>query len=96
VPVFGGGGGEEQSACLISAAGGASLGDLPEEGPEDQAEVPAAVAGVGSFILLGQAVVGDPGLKEGLKLVEGGLGGRTQLVDLLGEEGEGGEVWRCH
>jgi hypothetical protein len=79
------------------AAGGARLGDLPQEGPEDQAEVPAAVAGVGTFVLLGQAVVWDPDLEEGLKLVEGGLGGRAQLVELLGEEwGEGGEVWRHH
>jgi len=69
------------------------LGDLPQEGPEDQAEVPAAVAGMGSLVLLGEAVMGDPSFKEGLELVEGGLGGGAEFLKLLGEErGEGGDV----
>jgi hypothetical protein len=52
---------------------------------------------VGTFVLLGQAVVRDPDLEEGLKLVEGGLSGRAQLVELLGKEwGEGGAVWGRH
>lgn len=65
---------EAEVAGLIDglAAGGARLGDLPQEGPEDQAEVPAAVAGMGSLVLLGEAVMGDPRFKEGLELVEGG------------------------
>jgi len=78
---------------MASKAGGARLGDLPQEGPEDQAEVPAAVAGMGSLVLLGEAVMGDPSFKEGLELVEGGLGGGAEFLKLLGEErGEGGDV----
>ena len=79
------------------AAGSAGLGDLPQEGPEDQAEVPATVAGVGPLVLLGQAVGKDPGFEEGLELVESGVGGGAELFELLGEEGgEGGEVWSGH
>jgi hypothetical protein len=79
------------------AAGGARLGDLPPEGPEGEGEVPAAVGGVGPLLLLGEAVVGHPGFKEGLELVAGGLGGGAELWELEGEEGgEGGEVWCRH
>jgi hypothetical protein len=78
-------------------AGSPGLGDLPEEGPEDQAEVPAAVAGVGALVLLGQAVVGDPGFKEGLELMEGSLGGGAEVLELLREErGEGREIGSGH
>jgi len=78
-------------------AGGVRLGDLPQEGPEDRAEVPAAVAGVGALVLLGQAVVRDPGFKEGLELVEGGLGGGAELLELLSKKGgESGEVGCPH
>jgi hypothetical protein len=49
---------------------------------------------VGPLLLLGEAVVGHPGFKEGLELVAGGLGGGAELWELEGEEGgEGGEVW---
>ncbi len=73
------------------------MGDLPQEGPEDQAKVPAAVAGVGSLLLLGEAVMGNPRFKEGLELVDGGLGGGAEFLKLFGEErGEGGEIGCRH
>jgi hypothetical protein len=79
------------------AAGSTSLGDLPQEGPEDQAKVPATVAGVGTFVLLGQTGVGNPRFKEGLELMEGGLGGRAEVLELLGEErGEGRKIGCGH
>ena len=53
------------------AAGRPGLGHLPEERPEDQAQGPAALAGVVALVLLGQAPGGNPGAKETLQLVEG-------------------------
>ena len=54
------------------AAGSAGLGDLPEERPEDQAQIPAALAGMGSFLLLGEAPGSNPVTKEQLELVDRG------------------------
>src|SRR5438034_7518652 len=50
------------------AARGPSLTDLPEEGPEDQTQIPASVAGMLPLILLGQAPAGNPGGKERFEL----------------------------
>jgi hypothetical protein len=68
------------------AAGAARLGHLPEEGPKNQAKIPAAVAGVGLLLLLSQAMVWNPGGEERFELVEGGAGGGAQAVD-WGPEG---------
>jgi hypothetical protein len=42
------------------ATGGTGLSDLPKEGPKDKVKGPAAGSGEGLFILLGEAVSGDP------------------------------------
>ncbi len=67
------------------AAGAARLGDLPQERPEDQTEIPATVAGVVAVILLGEAPGGNPGTKQALELVHGGRGAGAQAVELAGE-----------
>jgi hypothetical protein len=60
------------------AAGGAGLGDRPQEGPEGQAQVPEAIAGVRSLVLLRQAPGGNPQGKEQFKLMEGRAEGGAQ------------------
>ena len=76
-------------------AGGPGLGDLPEEGPEDQAQIPAAIARVSALVLLGQPPVGDPGGKERFELVQGGRAG-AQATQVPGKAvGPEREV-RCH
>jgi hypothetical protein len=72
------------------------LADLPEEGPEDQPEVPAPVAGVLALILLGQAPAGDPRGKERFELVEVGAQGGAQALDLSGESAGQSRKVRCH
>jgi len=47
-------------------AGAAGVGDLPEKGPENQPEGPAAISGMLSLILLGEPEMADPGTEEGL------------------------------
>jgi hypothetical protein len=61
------------------------LSDLPEEGPENQAQIPAAVAGVFVFILLGQVPAGDKGGKESFELMEGRTDGGAQAVEVIGK-----------
>ena len=79
------------------AAGGPRLAHLPEESPEDQAQVPAAVAGVLALILLGQAPRGNPGAKEQFELVKGRSQGGAQAVELsLETTAPIREVGRCH
>jgi hypothetical protein len=77
-------------------AGGAGLGDLPKERPEGQAEVPTPVAGVGAFILLGQAPGEDPGTEEQFHLVEVRAQGGAEAVELGGEVTRPGWEVRCH
>ena len=61
------------------------MGDLPQESPEGQPQVPAAVTRVVPCVLLGQAPVGNPGAEEQLELVEGVASGGAQAFDLVGE-----------
>jgi hypothetical protein len=63
------------------AAGGAGLSDLPEEGPEGQAQRSGAGAGVRAFILLAEEVMGKPALEEPLELMQEGIGG-TRVAGL--------------
>jgi hypothetical protein len=75
----------------------AALGDLPEEGPEDQAQGPKPPAGVRALLLLGQSPVGDPPAKEAFELMQAGAGAGAETMELLGEAaGPGDEVGRCH
>ena len=67
------------------AAGGPGVGDLPEEGPEGQAQIPAPVAGMGAVVFLGQEVAGDPLVQQGFPGVEGGTEGGAEAVEFLGE-----------
>src|SRR5688572_10741341 len=53
------------------AAGTTRLAYLPEEGPKDQVKVPATIAGVLFFLLLGKTPAGDPGSKEGPRTERG-------------------------
>lgn len=74
------------------------MGDLPEEGPEGEPEGPAAAAGVGAVVALGEEVVRDPALEEELELVqEVGPGGSPVAAEpaiVVSKEGsEGWEVW---
>ena len=66
-------------------AGGPGLGDLPAEGPEPQAEVPAPVAGMSACLLLGQAPARDKRREEQFELVAGGAQGGAPALDLGGE-----------
>src|SRR6266487_605807 len=67
------------------AARGARLTDLPQKGPEHQAQVPKAVPGVVALVLLGQAPVRDPGTEQSLELLKALGGGGAQAVNLPGE-----------
>ncbi len=53
-------------------AGGAGLGDLPEESPEGEPKVPASAAGMGTFLTLGEEVMRNPTFEEELELMEEG------------------------
>ena len=57
------------------SAGSARLCDLPQEGPEGQAQIPTPVAGVAAFVLLGQTPAGNPQAKEQFQLMEVGTDG---------------------
>lgn len=75
------------------AAGSAGLGDLPEEGPEYQAQTPTPLTGMGTFILLGQEMAGDKGLEKEFELVQGRGGDGAQAVHFTFElAGQGREV----
>src|SRR6266545_3878855 len=67
------------------AARGPSLPDLPQKRPEHQAQVPKAVPGVVTLVLLGQAPVRDPRTEQSLELLKAGGGGGAQAVNLPGE-----------
>ena len=93
----------EQAAEILGladglAAGTARLGDLPEEDPEDQPQIPTAIAGMGVLLLLREAMARDKAPEEGLELVEGGAGSGAQACDLSGEAAgpkrEVGRVYR--
>jgi hypothetical protein len=47
-------------------AGTARVGDLPEKGPENQPQRPAAISGMLALVLLGESEVANPSPKEGL------------------------------
>ena len=61
-------------------AGGAGLGDLPEEGPEGEPEGPASAAGMGTFLTLGEEVIRNPAFEEELELVEEGALARGRIA----------------
>src|SRR5205085_7970243 len=67
------------------AAGGARLTDLPEESPEDQTQIPAAVAGMLMLVLLGQVTTGNKSSEQSLELMEGRTGGGAQAAEVSGE-----------
>ena len=79
------------------AAGGPRLGDLPEEGPEDQAQRPKAFTGKVPGFLLNEAKALNPGAKERFQLVETGSGDGAEATKLAGEApGPEREVRRAH
>jgi hypothetical protein len=51
--------------------GSPGLSDLPEERPENQAKIPTTISGMRSFVFLSQEMVGDEGLEEQFKLMQG-------------------------
>lgn len=78
------------------AAGCSRLGHLPQKGPEGQTEIPAPVPGVAALVLLSQAPVRNPVVKEQFELVQSGAQGGAQSFDLSGEAaGPIGEI-RCN
>src|SRR3954468_7423928 len=77
------------------AARGSRVAYLPEEGPEDQTEVPTTGAGVWPLILLSQAPRGNPGSEEQLELVEGGSKGDAQAFGLAGKNAAPRREVRC-
>src|SRR5436305_12543906 len=66
-------------------ARGACLGDLPQKGPKDQPQIPAAVAGMRAVILLGQAPVRNSSGEEQFKLVQGRSSGRAEVLEQAGK-----------
>ena len=66
-------------------AGAARLSDLPEEGPEDQAQGPAPLAGKGFFFARSQAERTNPGAEEGFQLVQGGAIGAAETTKVGGK-----------
>ena len=91
----------QQTAEVLSladgfAAGTARLGDLPQERPENQAQIPAAVAGMGVILLLGEAMSGDKDSEESLELVDSGAAGGAQAFELSGKASGPQREVRCH
>jgi hypothetical protein len=77
--------------------GSAALGDLPQKGPKDQAQVPAAIPGMRPIILLSQTPVGNPGREEQLEVVQGGAGAGAQFSKLAVKAASPiGEIRRYH
>jgi hypothetical protein len=52
-------------------AGSPRLCDLPEKRPKDQAQIPTTVAGMGTFVFLGQEVGWEEGFEEQFELMKG-------------------------
>lgn len=79
------------------AAGTARLGHLPEEGPEDQMQIPASVAGEGLVLALSQQIGADPAAEDGLQLMELSAGGGAEATVLGGETASPKrKIWRYH
>lgn len=68
------------------------MGDLPQVGPENQAQGPAAPAGMGAPVGGCEQAGGDPGAEEGLELVEGRLAGTEGGEGGSEEAGEAGQI----